>query len=480
MSNSLREALDRHGDRVALIDAATGETISYARLAAAADRFAALGAGDDPVTVVSSRRPMQAVAIVAGLAAGALVHPVAADTPPARLRALIDEARPRLVLADDSPAFDDARAIDTLLHGETAPSRAESAGGLLIYTSGTTGSAKGVALRWPLIETNVRYSSSAFGYDASWITASVLPLTHTFTLVSDVLPMLLLGGTAVIAPAFDLRRAHEIVDALTRYRVQSYSAVPILFEALTLLRADLSGSALRFAVAGAAPLRESVRLAYAARFCHEILPCYGLTETVCFATLSRPEAIRAGSAGRPAGIDVRVVEAAPAGESPRFDRPVPDGGTGELVMRGPSVIGSYFRDGGRHAAVFSGDGWFATGDVGHIDEDGWVYVTGRRKNMIIRGGAKVYLEDVDRALAAQPGVRDCCALAFVEADRADRAIAFVAGEGDPEQFGRAIAAELGAGHVPDAFVFLESIPRTPTGKPRQEELRAIIAARATA
>lgn len=480
MRNALREALDRHGPKTALLDAATGEAVSFVQLAAAADRFVALGGGDDPVTIVSARRPMQAVAILAGLAAGALVHPVAADTPPGRLRALIAEARPRLVLADDPTAFENARPIDGLLHGDAAPSPAESAGGLLIYTSGTTGSAKGVALRWPLLETNVRYSSAAFGYDGSWITASVLPLTHTFTLVSDVLPMILLGGTAVIASAFDLRRAQEIVDALTRYRVQSYSAVPILFEALTALRADLSGAALRFAVAGAAPLRESVRLSYAARFGHEILPCYGLTETVCFATLSRPGAIRAGSAGRPAGIDVRVIEAAPAGEPPRFDRRVPRGGTGELVMRGPSVIGTYFRDGGRHAAVFSEDGWFATGDVGHIDDDGWVYVTGRRKNMIIRGGAKVYLEDVDRALAAQPGVRDCCTLAFVEADRPDRAVAFVAGEGDPAALGRAVTAELGAGHVPDAFVFLDSIPRTPTGKPRQEELRALGAARGTA
>jgi long-chain acyl-CoA synthetase len=452
----------------ALIVAADESRITYSELRNATLRLAAVLPDEGSVvSVVAARRDMQAVAILAGLAAGCLVNPVAADLPAQRRETFLADAAPDLVLDDGD--------LDTLLMspapGGAAPSGAAS--GLLIYTSGTTGAAKGVELLWPRIEANVRYASSVLGYASRWITGSILPLTHTFTLISDVLPMILSGGSVLITDTFDIRRAEGIVDAFARYRVRSFSAVPIIFEALTAFAGTMGD--IEFAVAGAAPLRENVRIRYGEHFGHPIIPCYGLTETTCFATISPINAVRTGSVGKPAGIELATIEASREEEPRRFDEVLPTGETGEIIVRGPSVVRSYFRGG--HADAFSSSGWFATGDIGRIDSDSYVYVTGRRKSMIIRGGEKTYLDDVDRILATHERVRDCCTIPLIE-PTGERAASIVVSSGvDAIALARHVEAGLGRSHVPDDFVFVDEIPRTITGKPRMDLLRALAAGR---
>jgi acyl-CoA synthetase (AMP-forming)/AMP-acid ligase II len=293
-------------------------------------------------------------------------------------------------------------------------------------------------------------------------------LHHTFAIVSDLLPVLCAGGRVVVVPGFHADDAGGLADAFDRHQVQSYSAVPIMLDALLALRVPLPPS-LCFAISGAAPLAERTRARYLERHRHPIVPCYGLTESVCFATASPVGGGRPGSAGKAAGIEIRIV-----GEDLN---PVRAGEPGEIALRGSSVVGSYA---GRVGADPSfEDGWFLTGDMGRLDGDGYLFITGRRKNMLIRGGEKLYLEDLDRCLEEHPAVAEACAVPIPGLFGFERAVAFLV----PEAAGQSGAAadeailahvrdRLGPLGVPDAVRWTDRIPRSATGKPLREVLRA--------
>jgi acyl-CoA synthetase (AMP-forming)/AMP-acid ligase II len=504
----LCEQASRHGGTAALIEASQPNpdvTITYRALLAHAQAMQDAMVRDgvapgDVVAILSQRALHQTVAIVVGIANGLIVNPLNPALSPQVLQGQIEHAQPAWLIvdgtADPAPlglssavrcvswrdvfadvAQHESAAVPSL---PTSAANAPSAGvgdrgGLLIYTSGTTGASKGVPLRWANIEANVRYAIGALAFEPGLVTGSLLPRFHTFTLISDIFPALVLGGSTVLADSFNIANVKWTVDAFIRHGVRAYAAVPVIFEALCALNAWANAPAMRMGIAGAAPLKENTRAAYAKAFGHPIIPCYGLSETTCFAAISPPDAIHAGAVGKPAGIEIRVVD--DAGQT------VGAGVTGELVMRGPSVIkDGYFRDTqGQFAHAFTADGWFKTGDVGRIDADGYVFVTGRKKNMVIRGGEKVYLEDVDRCLADFLGVLDCASVVLCEPNEPDQALTFIvtsagAASGSLLQIEEVVAHvrnALSVHHVPDRIYFVDRIPRTATGKSSIPELLAL-------
>jgi long-chain acyl-CoA synthetase len=231
----------------------------------------------------------------------------------------------------------------------------------------------------------------------------------------------------------------------------------------------LTDTHLQFAISGAAPLDEGVKADYETRFGHPIIPCYGLSESTCFATISPLDGVRPNSVGKAANIEICVL-----GEHSEV---LAAGQTGEIAVRGPSVIrDGYYRDGQRYSSAFTQDGWLLTGDLGRMDEDGYVYVTGRKKNMVIRGGEKVYLEDLDRSLVQYPGVAHSASIVISARETWDRAISFIAPRESVVLTREAVTAyvqkNLGRNHVPDDIVFTDKIPRTAIGKPNYVELKA--------
>jgi acyl-coenzyme A synthetase/AMP-(fatty) acid ligase len=499
MSELLRVLCEHAQDEtIALIEARhmqTETTLGYCALAAHAialrDALHARGIAPGSCIALWSQRPLhQAVAIVAGLATGMIINPINPGLSAAMLEGQLSHARPELLILEDdaelpveligdlrvarwSGLFGEAGSFNQDTVAQAVQSVSAAAGdqaGLLIYTSGTTGEPKGVLLGWNHICANVRHAIGALGYEKGWVAGSLLPRFHTFTLISDLFPALFLGGRAILTDTFDLSRAKFIVDTFTRHGVQSYSAAPVILEAWCGLRAWGNTPTLRFAVAGAAPLKEKTRLAYSAAFAHPIIPCYGLSETTCFATISPPEQIRPGAVGKPAGIEITVFD--------ESGTPAPMGATGELAMRGPSVIrDGYFRDHERRfAKAFTGEGWFLTGDIGRIDEEGYVFVTGRKKNMVIRGGEKVYLEDLDRCLFEYLGIVDCASIVHCEPGAPDIAMTFiVTADSQPvsrEEIDGLVRRMLTPRHIPDRIYFIERIPRTPSGKASHRELLA--------
>lgn len=478
--------------RPAILVPEEGVALDFGQLVGLAERILELTGGPgQTIALCTASRSAQAALLASGLMAGCVVCPINPTASPEVQARLLRHAKPRVVLHDgealpaDASGVREARAgalLDALetLAGVSLPPGGQ--GGMLVHTSGSTGDPKGVLLSESHIGANVAFAVAHFGYDEHWVTGSVLPLFHTFSVISDLLPMLVCGGHVVVTPGFALAQLPASAQALALHRVRSYSGVPIVFDMMMAMRVPLPDS-MRFAIAGAAPLTEATRTRYQRTFGHPILPCYGLTETTCFATASTPDSVRAGAVGRAAGIEVAILDEAGA--------PLPAGTTGEIAHRGPSVIRSYFspsrpiatpaRTGdtahvekeASGASSFSQDGWFLSGDMGHLDEEGYLFITGRKKNMLIRGGEKIYLEDVDRCLASHPDVADSCTVRVGGARHEEQAVAFVvprAGTIDRVSIEDHVTRTLGMIARLDDVVVTSEIPRTATGKVLREAL----------
>ncbi len=465
---ALRRVAAADPDRPALFEVETGAQLTYGQLTRLAGHLLELnGAAEGRIALHTERRLAQAATIAAGLMAGLVVCPINPAATPDAVSRLVRHARTTLFLSDtplvgvsDAAGLVDARTDVCLAPSGGAGTLPEGGkAGMLVYTSGSTGDPKGVLLNERNIGANVRFACDHFGYGPDWVAASLLPLFHTFTVMSDLLPMLLCGGRVVITPGFAIARLKSTANALAEHAVRSYSGVPILFDTMLAMRFPLPGS-MRFAIAGAAPLSETTRTRYFSVYGHPILPCYGLTETTCFATVSSLDQLRPTTVGRPAGIEISVVD--------DDDAPLPAGATGELCFRGPSVLSDgYYEDGGKHGEAFRRPGWFLTGDVGRVDADGFVTITGRKKNMLIRGGEKVYLEDVDRCLEGHPSVREACVARVGSRRHEDEAVAFVVpreADIDKSALTAYVIAALGPFARLDDIVVVDELPRSPSGK----------------
>jgi long-chain acyl-CoA synthetase len=473
IGEALRAGAAAAAGRPALLAPAEGAVLDFGQLVSLAERLLDL-AGDTGATIAlcTESRIAQAALVSAGLMAGCIVCPINPTATTEVRGRLLAHARATLVVGDDAAASG-ARTVrpDALLDGlpTRSSTRLPSAGrgGLLVHTSGSTGDPKGVLLREAHLGANVGFAIAHFGYDAAWVTGSVLPLFHTFSVISDLLPMLVCRGRVVVTPGFAVASLPASARALVEHEVRSFSGVPIVFDMMMAMRVPLPSS-MRFAIAGAAPLAEATRIRYERTYGHPILPCYGLTETTCFATASAPHALRPGAVGRAAGIEVGIVDERGAA--------VPAGATGEIAHRGASVIrDGYFEDGGRNSAAFTNSGWFLSGDMGHLDADGFLFITGRKKNMLIRGGEKIYLEDVDRCLTTHPQVAESCTVRVGEHRHEERAVAFVVPRDDAlDKAGIVdhVTAALGMIARLDDVVVTAEIPRSATGKVLREVLVA--------
>lgn len=470
------EALARHAvtrpAAAALVDARSEETLTYAGLHAAVARVHALlereGAGLGEAVLLRGANSLDfAVALIGTILAGRIALPLSTDLRPEEIARVRDHAGARLALTE-APDVPGVRRLPLEAWREAcaaSPAAPPSgAGALLIYTSGTTGNPKGVLLPHGALAANVRTAVAWLRYGPEHRTLAILPLFHTFSLVSDLLPMLLVGGTCVIAPNFDVQTLASLPATLARWGIRSFSAVPLIFELLRRMRVPLRGGSLAFCISGAAPLAEATRLGFRDVHGVPILPAYGMTEACCFCSISPPDAIVPGSAGVPV-VELRVLD--------DQDLDVPAGVVGELVIRGPNVIrDGYYRD---DRPVYVRDGWLRTGDLGRLDASGNLFLTGRKKNMVIRGGEKVYLADIDEVLRRHAGVADAVTVGLLD-PLPERIVSFVvpAQAGcDTTEVARWLRSQLGDRRSPDEVRTLEAIPYTRTGKARLAALQTL-------
>ncbi|GAB1514049.1 acyl-CoA synthetase [Actinophytocola sp. KF-1] len=336
---------------------------------------------------------------------------------------------------------------------------------LIMYTSGTTGSPKGAALSHANIHWNTVNVLIDVDIAHDEVTLVNAPMFHVAALNQTVLPTFLKGGTVVL-DSFDPART---LETIARRRVTYLFGVPAMFQAV----ADSPGwtdadlSSVRTLICGGAPVPESVITTYQQRGL-VFLQGYGLTESSPSALFLRAAEStgKVGSAGTPCFFtDVRVLDADGAD--------VPPGVPGEVVLHGPNVMAGYWGKPAETAAVLSPDGWLRTGDIAVSDEDGFLYIRDRVKDVIISGGENIYPAEVEDALHRHPSVRDCAVIGVPDErwGEVGRAIVVARDEVEPADLLAFLDGRIARYKIPKSVVFADDLPRTASGKLLKSALR---------
>jgi fatty-acyl-CoA synthase len=342
---------------------------------------------------------------------------------------------------------------------------------MILYTSGTTGRPKGAMLTHGNVTWNCVNLLLDVDLAADEVTLVPAPMFHVAALNQTVLPTLLKGGRVVLESAFD---AERVLALIARHRVTYLFGVPTMFLAMTRAPgwADADLSSLRSAACGGAPVPEAVIDAYQARGV-TFLQGYGLTEAspgVLF--LRRDDSVRkAGSAGTQVFFgEVRLVRPDGVDAGP--------GEPGEILVRGPQVMAGYWGQPEATAEVLSVDGWLRTGDVGVADDEGYIWIRDRTKDVIISGGENIYPAEVEDVLYRHPAVAECAVIGVPDEHWGEvgRAIV-VPREGarpDPADLLAFVAERIARFKVPKSVVFTDALPRTASGKVLKSKLRGRI------
>ncbi|MDX3078100.1 FadD7 family fatty acid--CoA ligase [Streptomyces sp. MI02-7b] len=500
----LADLLDRHvrerpraralvvtGDRVEL---------SYGALSALADDVAARLGGTglrrgDVVGLACANTAEFVVALLGGARAGLVVAPVDPALPASQVSARLEALGVRALLTGPSAgeaapvtpsgvpawplrvAVSRAGTASAALNAD-APAPATAARGaareltvgdaLVLFTAGTTDQAKMVPLTHANVAASVRGICATYELGPGDATVAVMPFFHGHGLFAALLASLASGG-CVLLPARGRFSAHTFWDDMRAAGATWFTAVPTIHEILLDRsaidhpgpRAPAHSPPLKFVRSCSAPLNAATQRALERALGAPLLSAYGMTESTHQVTsepLPRHGSLKHGSVGRSTGVELRVV--GPGG------RPCPAGAEGEVWVRGATVARGYLADPAETERSF-GDGWLRTGDLGTLDEDGYLFLTGRIKNLINRGGEKISPEHVEDVLAGCPGVAEAAVFAVPDAtygQRVGAAVVLSRGESvGPEEILRYCRARLAAFEVPDRLSVVAALPHTAKG-----------------
>ncbi|MBY0261886.1 MAG: AMP-binding protein [Phycisphaerales bacterium] len=364
--------------------------------------------------------------------------------------------------------------------------------GVILYTSGTSGRPKGVMLSHANIQANARQVMKHVSLTRDDIMLGVLPQFHSFGLTVLTLMPLTYGMKTVNTARFAIAK---VLDLMKTHRPTIFVGIPSMYNLLLHAKSATPDhfSSLRYIVSGGEPLPRAVFDGFKQRFGVTINEGYGLTETSPVTNWCRPEECREGSVG-PAlpEIEQRIVELGSGGlgeSAPKFLPPETDG---EVWMRGPNLMRGYYKKPQETAAVFSGGidergrgvGYFRTGDIGRLDADGHLFITGRLKEMLIIGGENVFPREIEEVLDTHPLIHASGVVGKPDDMRGEVPVAFVElKEGvDPSTFNErdaiALCRQRLAGYkVPDQIRVTGgplSLPRNPTGKIMRRELKKMV------
>ena len=342
---------------------------------------------------------------------------------------------------------------------------------LLMYTSGTTGTPKGVMLTHGNLAANAHAISAEHRLGPEDRVTGILPLYHINAFAVTMLAPLAHGGSVAMPPKFSASRFWEMVrDFECTWLNMVPTVVSYLLEGPEPPREWLSR--VRFCRSASAPLPPEHLLAFQDKFGVSVIETMGLTETVApaFSNPCEPAARKVGAIGKPSGCEGRVVD--------ERGNDVPDGMPGEIAIRGPQVTPGYYKNEAATNAAFFPGGWLRTGDVGHRDADGFFFITGRIKELIIKGGENIAPREIDEVLLRHPAVLDAAAVGIPDKHYGQEVIACVIrreGRACTEEELRAFCVErLGKYKAPKAIYFMAELPRGPSGKVQRLKLVELV------
>ena len=336
----------------------------------------------------------------------------------------------------------------------------------ILYTSGTTGRSKGAMLSHGNLASNALALRDSWRFTAEDRLLHALPIFHTHGLFVASNVTLVAGGSLIFLPRFD---ADEIIRLLPR--ATTMMGVPTFYTRL-LARPDLTRDLvahMRLFTSGSAPLSAETHKEFETRTGHAILERYGMTETNM--NTSNPYDGRRvpGSVGFALpGVEIRVAD-------PESGAAQPVGEVGVIEIRGPNVFKGYWRLPEKTRAEFRDDGFFVSGDLGYVDEEGYLRISGRAKDLIISGGFNVYPAEVEAAIEALPGVAECAVIGVPHADFGEGVVAIVIAKPGArlveQEMQEALAAELAKYKRPKRILMADALPRNAMGKVQKNELR---------
>ncbi|MEU6086542.1 long-chain fatty acid--CoA ligase [Streptomyces sp. NPDC047085] len=488
----LAENAKRRPEKTALVEGDLRLSFAEVWRKALAQAGALTGLGVGPGDRVALMAPNTAefpVAYYAIAAAGGVVVPVHLLLSPPEVEHVLKESDATLLLVHPAQAETGRAAANALgihvvvlgeeldrLTAEATPlssyvTRAADDPAVIFYTSGTTGVPKGAVLS----HFNLVMNATVNAFDANDIRADdvalgALPLFHAFGQTVSLNSTWRAGATLVLLPRFDAARAIEL---MVKEGVNTFHGVPTMFVALVAAAADADVlPALRVCVSGGASLPVAVLERFEAAFGARIYEGYGLSETSPTATVNQPVfGTRAGTIGHPLwGVDVEIARAEVEG---RIEL-LPAGELGEVVICGHNVFSGYL---GRPEATAEAlvDGWFRTGDLGTKDEEGFLRIVDRKKDVIIRGGYNVYPREVEEVLVRHPGIAQVAVIGLPDELHGEEVCAVVVpAQGTPPD-ATAITdwskEHLGRHKYPRRVEFTDALPLGPSMKVLKRELR---------
>lgn len=339
---------------------------------------------------------------------------------------------------------------------------------VILYTSGTSGKPKGVMLTTSNLISNIEQCTRWAGFTRKDVMLGVLPQFHSFGLTVLTLLPLAVGCKAIYTARFIPRK---LLALLREHRPTAFIGIPSMYNALRSARDATREdfASLRYAVSGGEPLPESVFTSFRDGLGVVINEGYGLTETSPVTHWCRPQEHRQRSVGRAVpGVEVRIVGP--------DERVLGADEEGEIRLKGPNVMRGYYRLPEETAAVFDAAGYFRTGDMGRMDREGFLYITGRIKEMLIVAGENVFPREIEEVLNQHPAVKDSAVIGMQDGARGEVPLAFVELREDAafdEASLRALCRQKLAGYkVPKEIRLVEALPRNATGKIMRRALKA--------
>ncbi|MGO9078043.1 MAG: long-chain-fatty-acid--CoA ligase [Streptosporangiaceae bacterium] len=491
LSSVLDQIASRQGDAPAV---RTDELmLSYAQLRDAAGRMASLlsSAGVEPgdrVAVMLPNVPAFPIAFYGALGAGAVVVTMNPLLMSREIAYYLADSGAKVLLAWHPAAAEAAKGaadsgarvieviapdLSDVLAGQQPAAawaaRDDEDDAVILYTSGTTGQPKGAELTHDNLVRNAEITArTLLQTQPIDVVMGCLPLFHVFGLTCALNAAVASGACLTLLPRFDPVKALEIVG---RDKVTVFEGVPTMYAAMLHSPAAQTAdvSSLRLCISGGAALPVEILRGFEKKFGCAILEGYGLSETSPVASFNHPNRVRKpGSIGTPIeGVQMRVIDDAGS--------PLPVGQVGEIAISGHNIMRGYWNKPAATAEAIT-DGWFKTGDLARVDEDGYYFIVDRKKDLIIRGGYNVYPREVEEVLYEHPAV-------------AEAAVVGLADEALGEDIGAAVTLKPGATATPEelqAFVreriapykypryvwLVPELPKGPSGKILRREVRA--------
>ncbi len=474
------------------IQTGNGQVFSYAdmlaRSAQYANAFQALGVSKgDRIAVQVEKSTEALMAYLGAIRAGAAFLPLNTAYTPAEVSYFLGDAEPSVVVCGSSNE-DEIRAVagqakvetlgkggasgSLLGHVDAAPTIFEEIScdandlAAILYTSGTTGRSKGAMLTQRNLSSNAEALANTWNFTPDDKLLHALPIYHTHGLFTASNTVLYAGASMIFLPKFD---AEEVVNLLPQ--ATAMMGVPTFYSRL-LSRDELTRDLvdhIRVFISGSAPLSPDVHREFEARTGHAILERYGMTETGMITSNPYAAARRAGTVGFPLpGIEVRISDHESGKE-------VEQGEVGDIEVRGPNVFKGYWRMPEKTAEDFRDDGFFVTGDLGMIDDQGYLNIVGRDKDLIISGGFNVYPAEIEAAIDELPPVAESAVIGVPHPDFGEGVMAVVACKTgsslSEDEVISSLSGVLARFKQPKHVAFVDALPRNAMGKIQKKELR---------